>query len=57
MIKTLFQAYHVCIDQDINSLYEATIPHSGPHRKVWAQYGEYKYLPPGRYVHNLEVRV
>lgn len=48
------RAYHVCIDKDIDSLYIAPIPHSGPHRKVWAQYGEYKYLPPGRYVHNLE---
>jgi len=28
---------------------------SGFHRPLWAVYGEYRYLPPGRYVHNLEV--
>ncbi|XP_039266863.2 uncharacterized protein LOC120342200 [Styela clava] len=47
-------AYHVCIDKTIDDLYESNIPHSGPHRKVWGQYGEYNYIPPGRYVHNLE---
>lgn len=48
------RAYHVCIDKTIENLYTSDIPHSGPHREVWAKYGEYNYLPPGRYVHNLE---
>lgn len=47
-------AYHVCVDRNIDNLYGSNIPHSGPHRAVWAQFGEYNYLPPGRYVHNLE---
>nr|CAB3262981.1 uncharacterized protein LOC100186103 [Phallusia mammillata] len=46
---------HVCIDNVIDSLYpKDVIPNSGPHRTVWAVYGEHKYVPPGRFVHNLE---
>jgi len=28
---------------------------SGTHRPLWAQYGEYKFVPRQRWVHNLEV--
>lgn len=34
--------------------YEFTPPSSGPHRPNWAAWGEYEYLPPQRYLHNLE---
>uniref|UniRef100_H3B257 Tumor protein p53 inducible protein 13 n=1 Tax=Latimeria chalumnae TaxID=7897 RepID=H3B257_LATCH len=35
-------------------VYNETIPNSGPHRPKWAKYGEYIYLPPQRWIHNLE---
>lgn len=28
---------------------------SGSHRPAWAKYGEYKFLPKQRWLHNLEV--
>jgi len=28
---------------------------SGSHRPAWARYGEYKFLPKQRWLHNLEV--
>ena len=37
-----------------NSGYPNGIPHSGYHRPKWPQYGEYKYIPPLRFVHALE---
>ena len=30
------------------------IPTHAPHRPVWANFGEYAYLPPERYQHNIE---
>ena len=35
-------------------LYEYTPPSSGSHRPMWAKWGEYEYLPPERWLHNLE---
>ena len=29
-------------------------PACGPHRAQWARWGEYTFLPPQRYIHNLE---
>lgn len=34
--------------------YENTPPSCGPHRPMWAKWGEYEFLPPQRYLHNLE---
>tara|TARA_B100001093_G_scaffold519784_1_gene610457 strand:- start:552 stop:2183 length:1632 start_codon:yes stop_codon:yes gene_type:complete len=34
--------------------YEETPPSSGPHRPMWGRWGEYEYMPPQRYIHNLE---
>ncbi len=34
--------------------YEFSPPASGPHRPEWGRWGEYSYLPPQRWVHNLE---
>lgn len=39
-------------DQEI--IYEIDPPSSGPHRPQWAKWGEYEYLPPQRWLHNLE---
>ena len=35
-------------------VYLDTPPASGPHRPAWARWGAYDYLPPQRWVHNLE---
>ena len=34
--------------------YARTAPSSGPHRPYWARWGEYTFLPPQRWLHNLE---
>lgn len=34
--------------------YEEVPPSSGDHRPAWARWGEYDYLPPQRWLHNLE---
>ena len=37
-----------------NSNYPNGIPASGYHRPKWPEYGEYRWIPPLRYVHSLE---
>ncbi|XP_048468719.1 uncharacterized protein tp53i13 [Rhincodon typus] len=34
--------------------YDEQIPTSGMYRPIWAAYGEYLYVPPQRWVHNLQ---
>lgn len=34
--------------------YNENPPSSGPHRPMWGRWGEYEYMPPQRYIHNLE---
>jgi hypothetical protein len=34
--------------------YDVDPPASGDHRPMWACWGEYEYLPPTRWLHNLE---
>ncbi|CAH1801481.1 unnamed protein product [Owenia fusiformis] len=46
------QPIHVCMSNQIE--YTDTPPLSGKHRPNWARYGEYKYVPPQRWLHNLE---
>lgn len=43
---------HKCMHITIR--YMERIPTIGPHRPLWARYGEYKYLPPQRWLHNVE---
>lgn len=43
---------HKCMNVKIN--YMEQIPSIGPHRPLWAKYGTYKYLPPARWMHNVE---
>ena len=43
---------HVPLTEAI--VYEDNPPASGPHRAVWAKWGEYEYLPPERWLGNLE---
>jgi len=44
---------HVCMPDTITYM-KNRIPVSGKHRPVWPVYGEYRYLPPQRWIHNLE---
>ncbi|GCB69653.1 hypothetical protein scyTo_0008427, partial [Scyliorhinus torazame] len=46
------EAAHVCMSERIE--YNKQIPSSGMHRPIWAMYGEYSYVPPQRWVHNLQ---
>ena len=38
----------------IGLCYDQNPPSSGPHRSMWGRWGEYEYMPPQRYIHNLE---
>jgi hypothetical protein len=38
----------------IGLCYDESPPSSGPHRPMWGRWGEYDYMPPQRYIHNLE---
>lgn len=55
---TLFSApkkympIHKCMDTKLE--YEERIPVLGPHRPLWAAYGEYEFVPPQRWLHNIE---
>lgn len=43
---------HKCMHIKIK--YIERIPAIAPHRPLWARYGEYSYLPPQRWLHNIE---
>ncbi|GFS02177.1 tumor protein p53-inducible protein 13 [Elysia marginata] len=43
---------HKCLPDEIN--YADDLPTSGTHRPLWPVYGEYKYVPPQRWLHSLE---
>ncbi|MSP91074.1 MAG: DUF3105 domain-containing protein [Myxococcales bacterium] len=47
-----FGGTHVALPEVIT--YTDSPPASGPHRGQWARWGEYAYLPPQRWLHNLE---
>lgn len=47
-----YRFQHICMNETIE--YEHDIPTYGNHRRLWAMWGEYKYLPKQRWVHNLE---
>ncbi len=42
------------ISAEVPIEYELSPPSSGPHRSQWARWGAYTYLPPQRWLHNLE---
>lgn len=42
---------HVCLP---NPIRYSSPPSSGPHRPEWGRWGEYSYIPPQRWLHNLE---
>ncbi|KAG1672660.1 hypothetical protein GQR58_015922 [Nymphon striatum] len=47
-----YSPIHICMNNKIK--YNVTIPLYGNHRPNWAKYGEYKFLPPQRWLHNVE---
>lgn len=51
-VPDAYVALHRCMDQPIE--YEERIPTFGTHRPLWPRYGEYKYVPPQRWLHNSE---
>ncbi|KDR15445.1 uncharacterized protein LOC110833602 isoform X1 [Zootermopsis nevadensis] len=51
-IPMYYSARHECMNKSIH--YESAIPTYGTHRPLWPQYGEYKFVPRQRWVHNLE---
>jgi len=44
---------HRCMEKAI-AYKKNVIPVAGTHRPVWPVYGEYKFVPPQRWIHNLE---
>lgn len=46
------QALHFCMTDQIQ--YTDVPPTSGNHRPTWPTYGEYRYVPPQRWLHSLE---
>jgi len=52
LVPKYYVANHVCMKETIT--YNHDIPSFGPHRPAWARYGEYKFLPKQRWLHNLE---
>ncbi|KAK9504035.1 hypothetical protein O3M35_010476 [Rhynocoris fuscipes] len=51
-IPTAYKARHVCMNEKIE--YSSELPTFGPHRAAWPRYGEYKFVPPQRWLHSLE---
>ncbi|XP_059481468.1 uncharacterized protein LOC132200209 [Neocloeon triangulifer] len=52
LIPPAYKAAHLCMDYRID--YSKNIPTYGTHRPLWPRYGEYKFLPKQRWLHNLE---
>jgi len=51
-VPTFYTPVHKCMNETIT--YDQKIPTLGYHRPLWAAYGEYMFLPPQRWLHNLE---
>jgi len=51
-IPPAYKARHACMDEPI--YYDQDVPSFGTHRPVWPKYGEYKFVPRQRWLHNLE---
>lgn len=51
-ISRNYVAMHKCMYEKIE--YDTDIPLYGTHRPLWPVYGEYKFLPKQRWLHNME---
>lgn len=47
------QPQHFCMKDSIQ--YDEMLPTHGDHRPLWPVYGEYLFVPPQRWLHNIEV--
>jgi len=47
-----YQPQHFCMTTPIT--YNNSIPHHGNHRPIWPKFGEYQFVPPQRWLHNIE---
>jgi len=43
---------HHCMNEKLN--YETPLPTHGDHRPLWPKYGEYRFVPRERWLHNIE---
>lgn len=43
---------HFCMDKKLT--YKDALPTYGDHRPLWPKFGEYVYVPPQRWLHNIE---
>lgn len=51
-VPAAYVANHKCMNSSIE--YAERIPSYGTHRPLWPRYGEYRYVPPQRWLHNSE---
>uniref|UniRef100_A0A182NZ83 DUF3105 domain-containing protein n=1 Tax=Anopheles dirus TaxID=7168 RepID=A0A182NZ83_9DIPT len=51
-VPSAYVANHKCMNTSIE--YAERIPSYGTHRPLWPKYGEYKYVPTQRWLHNSE---
>ncbi|XP_040580249.1 uncharacterized protein [Lepeophtheirus salmonis] len=47
-----YMPLHFCMNETIK--YNSTVPTYGDHRPIWPKFGEYEYVPPQRWLHNIE---
>eukprot|EP00096_Caligus_rogercresseyi_P006091 TRINITY_DN2227_c0_g1_i1.p1 TRINITY_DN2227_c0_g1~~TRINITY_DN2227_c0_g1_i1.p1 ORF type:complete len:244 (-),score=61.24 TRINITY_DN2227_c0_g1_i1:72-803(-) len=47
-----YMPLHFCMNQTIQ--YNTSVPTYGDHRPIWPKFGEYEYVPPQRWLHNIE---
>ncbi|XP_027201272.2 uncharacterized protein LOC113795277 isoform X1 [Dermatophagoides pteronyssinus] len=51
-LSSNYMPQHFCIKDSID--YNQTIPTYGDHRPLWPKFGEYQFVPPQRWLHNVE---
>ncbi|XP_070505927.1 uncharacterized protein [Chironomus tepperi] len=51
-VPKFYTPVHKCMNETIT--YDQGIPTLGCHRPLWPTYGEYKFVPPQRWLHSLE---
>ncbi|XP_075744912.1 uncharacterized protein LOC119183629 isoform X3 [Rhipicephalus microplus] len=51
-VKKGYRPHHYCMNKRI--IYSDAIPTHEGHRPLWPVYGEYKYVPPQRWLHSIE---
>merc|ERR1712018_497003 len=47
-----YQPQHFCMNSPIH--YSENVPTHGDHRPIWPKFGEYRFVPAQRWLHNIE---